>query len=102
MKWYQKAADTGNPEGQDEIGMFYEQGLSVTKDEAEAVKWYQKAADQGYAKGEGDMGLAYENGEGVPKDLEKAKEWFQKAADQGLFWAKLGLKRISKEMAKNG
>ncbi len=32
------------------LGVIYEIGRGVTKDESEAVKWYRKAAEQGDAK----------------------------------------------------
>ena len=46
MKWYRKAAEQGNADGQFNLGACYRDGTGVGKDEAEAVKWYSKAADQ--------------------------------------------------------
>jgi TPR repeat protein len=39
--WYQKAAESGNPEAQNLVGYFYEMGLGVPVDAARAFHWYQ-------------------------------------------------------------
>ena len=31
------------------LGVYYEQGSGIPKDQAEAVKWYRKASEQGNA-----------------------------------------------------
>lgn len=45
--WYRKVADLGNAVGQYNLGILYEKGLGVAKDDNQAHSWYQKAADQG-------------------------------------------------------
>src|SRR5229473_1429489 len=42
--WYQKAADQGYARALINLGFLYEQGLGVTKDQANALKLYRKAA----------------------------------------------------------
>jgi TPR repeat protein len=49
MRWFRKAADQGDAYAQANIGLLYENGLSVAQDYAEAMRWYRKAADQGNA-----------------------------------------------------
>ena len=44
-----KSAEQGDAKAQYELGTFYECGIIVVKDQAEAVKWYRKAAEQGDA-----------------------------------------------------
>ena len=39
----------GERKAQYNLGVMYDNGEGVPKDDAEAVKWYQKAADQGNA-----------------------------------------------------
>ena len=46
---YQKAAEQGNAAAQCKLGVCYDNGTGVEKDEQKAVEWYQKAAEQGYA-----------------------------------------------------
>jgi membrane associated rhomboid family serine protease len=44
---YRKAAEMGDSFAEYNLGMMYERGEGVPRDEQEAVKWYRKAADQG-------------------------------------------------------
>ncbi len=81
-KW-QRAAELGWPEGQWLIGRCYDMGLSVAKDQAEAMKWYRKAAGQGYAAAQYTLGVCYSYGRGVAKDQAEAVKWYRKAAGQG-------------------
>ena len=46
---YQTAAENGDAEAQNELGVCYYYGRrGVEKDYQQAVYWYQKAAEQGY------------------------------------------------------
>ncbi len=49
VKWYRKAAEQGDADGQVNLGWMYREGLGVAQSGAEAVKWYRKAAEQGDA-----------------------------------------------------
>lgn len=42
-------AEQGDATAQNNLGVMYEYGLGVPKDDAEAVKWYRMAAEQGNA-----------------------------------------------------
>ena len=77
-----KAAEQGDAAAQYNLGVMYDEGKRVTRDDAEAVKWYRKAADQGHAKAQYNLGLMYTNGQGVKRDDVEAVKWFHKAADQ--------------------
>ncbi|NOR73090.1 MAG: hypothetical protein GQ467_04385 [Mariprofundaceae bacterium] len=44
-----KAADQGHASAQYYLGVMYDKGKGVTRDDKEAAKWYRKAADQGHA-----------------------------------------------------
>lgn len=83
VKWYTKAAEQECPEAQYELGVCYEAGDGVGKDEAKAAELYRKAAVQGYAEAQNELGACYSNGTGVAKDLEQAFECYRKAAKQG-------------------
>jgi len=43
------AAQKGDPEAQNGLGVMYRLGSGVEKDPQEAMDWYRKAAKQGYA-----------------------------------------------------
>ncbi|MBS0350073.1 MAG: sel1 repeat family protein, partial [Proteobacteria bacterium] len=64
------------------LGVCYEEGRGVAKDEKEAVSWYRKAAKQGYPEAQNNLGWCYEEGRGVAKDEQKAVNWYRKAAEQ--------------------
>jgi TPR repeat protein len=77
------AANTGDHEAENNLGLFYLRGLGVAKDPAAAVSWFEKAASSGLIAGELNLGGCYAYGTGVPRNAVKALEWFQKAASQG-------------------
>ena len=68
VKWYRKAAEQGNADGQNMLGLSYATGAGVTKDSFEAVKWFFKAAEQGHTEAQGNLGGMYARGDGVAKD----------------------------------
>lgn len=43
---FRKAAESGNPSAQFNLGMLYKAGRGVRQDYAEAVKWFRKAAER--------------------------------------------------------
>src|ERR1700704_2814878 len=61
-------AEQGNPQAQNDLGMIYENGQGVAKDERQALAWYRKAADQGFDKAEFNLGAMYDLGGGAPQD----------------------------------
>ena len=95
MRWYRQAADDGLAEAQDNVGLLYENGLDVPKDNTEAARWYRKAADQGFAPAQYNLGVLYESGARVPKDDVEARYWYGLAATQGYEEAKKALARLS-------
>ena len=81
-KWG-RAADQGDADAQDKLGVMHADVAGVPKNIAEAVSWFRKAAAQGLASAQYNLGWMYANGEGVPKNDAEAVSWFRKAADQG-------------------
>lgn len=59
VKWYTKAAEQNCPEAQYELGVCYETGDGVGKDEAKAAELYRKAAVQEYAEAQNKLGECY-------------------------------------------
>ncbi len=49
LRWFRKAADLGNANAMENIGMLYRTGQGVIRDDAEALRWWRKAADLGDA-----------------------------------------------------
>ncbi|WP_347274728.1 tetratricopeptide repeat protein [Candidatus Kuenenia sp.] len=79
-----KKAKQGNVEAQLFVGIMYEKGMGLDKDEAKAVRWYRKAAEQGSAAAQSMLGRAYAEGYGVAKNEVEAMKWFRKAAESEL------------------
>ena len=82
-KWFQKAADAGDPSGMVQIGGMYQLGMGVVQNAQTAVEWYRRAADAGNASAMFDLGAMYENGRGVPVDLGAARSLYEQAARLG-------------------
>ncbi|WP_353071342.1 tetratricopeptide repeat protein [Tunturiibacter gelidiferens] len=81
--WYQKAAEAGDPEAENEIGFFYQAGIGVPVDQARALHWYQLAAASGLTRAKVNLGVVYVWGLGVAKDEELAMQFFREAASRG-------------------
>jgi uncharacterized protein len=81
--WYQKAAEAGDPEAENEIGFFYQAGIGVPVDQARALHWYQLAAASGLTRAKVNLGVVYVWGLGVAKDEELAMQFFHEAASRG-------------------
>ncbi len=90
---YKLAADQGNAEAQNNLGVMYDKGQGVTQNYQEAARLYKLAADQGYARAQFNLGVLYSNGTGVTQNYQEAARLFKLAADQGhaLAQAKLGV-----------
>jgi hypothetical protein len=76
-------AKQGDADAQNEVGRYYQNGIGVAKDDAEATSWYRRAADQGHANAQDNLGWMYQNGLGVAQNYVEAVSWYRKAADQG-------------------
>ena len=63
------------------LGLMYELGRGVQKDEAEGARWHRKAAEAGHVGAMKDLAAMYLKGRGVPKDEKEAAAWYRKAAD---------------------
>src|SRR5438045_2798451 len=92
-------AEAGDAESEVELGLRYDKGEGVAKDQAEAVKWYRKAAEQNYAKAQYNLADCFDTGEGVAKDQVEAVKWYRKAAEQNYATAQenLGVCYVSGE-----
>lgn len=83
LEEFHPLAEKGHAEAQYKLGVMYDVGKGVSKNDAEAVSWYRKAAEQGYVSAQYALGVLYYNGEGVPQDYEQVYAWFDIVASQG-------------------
>ncbi|MDB5803021.1 MAG: putative repeat protein [Betaproteobacteria bacterium] len=66
------------------LGVMYEQGKGVERDDPTAVKWYAAAARKASnASAQYNLARMYLDGRGVRKNEAKAREWLEVAAAQG-------------------
>lgn len=85
------AAERGDATAQFQLGLWYDLGRGVVRDDPEAVRWYRRAAEQGDAVAQNNLGHVYFSGEGVPPDEAEAVRWFRLTATQGYAPAQLNL-----------
>src|ERR1700761_6215645 len=68
----QPLANAGNAKAQNYLGLLYDDGLGVPRDDEQSVVWYRRAAEQGNAAAEYNIGRLYDNGHGLPQDDAQA------------------------------
>ena len=76
-------AEEGNPDAQNNLGVFFAEGKGVERNEYEAFKWFKLAAEQGHQDAITNVGFCYYDGFGVKQDYSEAIIWFRKAAELG-------------------
>jgi uncharacterized protein len=84
-----KLAETGNPEAQYHLGMFFNNGLGVEREPKKAFEWFEKAAASGDPLGAYKLGC-YLGGQGdgvVVRDVNKALHYKLIAANAGYSFA---------------
>lgn len=91
FKWYKKAAEAGDLEGQYKLGVCYDWGKGVPQDAPKGAYWYCKAAERGHVYAQYMIGLCYDKGVGVEQDYIQAVYWYKKSADQGYAYAQVNL-----------
>ena len=88
---WQPLADQGNLEAQFGMGIIYENGRGIGRDNTQAAEWYTLAAEGGHPGAQFNLGNMYQQGLGVSKDPTQAVYWWTLAAAQGLADAQLNL-----------
>jgi TPR repeat protein len=83
LRTLQVAAEAGQPEAMYQLGMRYENGRDLPKNDAQAAVWYRKASDSGHGSAMFSLGGLYAAGRGVPKDLPEAYKWFDLSSKHG-------------------
>lgn len=89
--FYQAAASLEDAPAAYTLGLLYEQGRSVPKDQVAAAAWMRIAADRGHALAQNQLGLWLLKGLGVASDFEEALSCFEKSAKQGFPSARFNL-----------
>jgi uncharacterized protein len=97
LKWYKKAADTGNPDAETKMGMMLEGGFGTPKDPKQAMEYLDKAAQQGNTAAQMRLGSAYEMGRAVDKNAKRAIQYYEMAANAGVAKAQVKLGDIYRD-----
>jgi TPR repeat protein len=79
LRIYRSLADQGIAIAQFNVGLLYDGGRGVSKDDGQAMKWYRLAADQGRSDAQYQLGHLYYR----QNNYTEAARWFHLAADQG-------------------
>jgi len=83
-KWFEQAAQAGDPRAQFDLGTLHEFGYGVEASLEQAARWYKASAEGGHPQGQYNTGTMYEAGEGgFAKDPVEALKWYMLAAAQG-------------------
>lgn len=86
-----EAANMGNADAQNHLGVDYRLGEGVTKDPQKGIAWYRKAVAQNHPKAQTNLALIYKKGVDLPQDLDEAFRLFSLAAEQGFVKAQTNL-----------
>lgn len=83
LQLWQPAAEAGDAQAMNNLGVLYDKGLGVEPDVGRALYWYAKSAEAGHPSGMCNFGRMLEQGRGIPQDVEEAARWFDLAARKG-------------------
>jgi TPR repeat protein len=92
---FQAGAIHGDETSMYNLGILFQNGQGVTRDDAKAREWFKNAADKGNTDAMVNLGLLFEYGQGGPQDYAKAREWYEKGAAQGNAMAKTVLEQLA-------
>ena len=87
LKWYKRAAEGGQPDAENELGVHYRDGDGIEQNYVQAAHWFRKAAEHvpdlgGAGQGRNNLGNLYAEGQGVPKDYVQAYMWLSLAGSE--------------------
>ncbi|MCF6283512.1 MAG: hypothetical protein L3J28_15145 [Candidatus Polarisedimenticolaceae bacterium] len=85
------AAKKGEANAQYGLGVLYNEGWAVDKNEKTAFSWFQQAAQQDYPPAQFNLGNAYYKGLGVEANIPEAEIWWDIAAHNGHSQAQFNL-----------
>ncbi|MBQ9896708.1 MAG: SEL1-like repeat protein [Synergistaceae bacterium] len=80
FKLYQEAAEQGSFIAQNNLGVYYRDGIIVEKNLDEAFKYFKLSAEKNYAPAQYNLGLLYYYNN---KNLSEAAKYFNLAANNG-------------------
>ena len=100
MQEFLPAAQAGNADAEELIGVMYAMGLGVERDDRRAFEWYLRASMKAHPGAQSGIGWYYEVGRGVAKDLVRAYMWYVLSAIGGDPDAAISQEEVIKKMTK--
>lgn len=104
VKLLRPAAVQGVTIAQLTLGLAYEGGEGIRRNERLAVKWYETAADHGLTLAQSRLATMYERGKGAETDFKEAYFWYAVALRDPKNPARqkdeAGLKRVAAKLSK--
>ena len=94
------AAQAGNADAEELIGVMYAMGLGVERDDRRAFEWYLRASMKAHPGAQSGVGWYYEVGRGVTKDLVRAYMWYVLSAIGGDPDAAISQEEVIKKMTR--
>ncbi|KSB90120.1 Localization factor PodJS [Caulobacter vibrioides] len=82
-RWYERAAQGGDPSAMHNIALFAYRGDGGAKNLTTAANWFRKAAETGLVDSQFNLAQLYENGRGVAQNPAEAYRWYLIAARAG-------------------
>ena len=83
FEWFQKGAKAGDPNAQYDLGVCWECGEGVKRDQRMAAVWFRRAAKSGERHAQYNLGLCMLRGEGTRRNYQGAVAWLRRARKQG-------------------
>lgn len=93
LRLWMPLVELGDAKAQNNVGILYENGEGVARDDNEAARLYRLASTKGHADAQLNLGLMYEQGRGVAQDRVRAHMWFSLSAAMSagsMLWGGLG------------
>lgn len=89
---YSECASQGNAESMNALGIMYQRGWGVAKNEVQSIIWFEKAVACGYGRANANLVQVYAKGLGVNQDFERAVYYTKQMLNIDPQWAnsKLG------------
>lgn len=88
---YLNLAISGNSVAENAVGLFYEKGIYVNKDDNKALEWYERSAAQDCYYAYDNLACLHQYGIGCDKNIDKAISLYQVAANKGYVFSQYNL-----------
>ena len=98
---FQMLAAANSAEAAYYLGVMYDNGWGVPRDDPQAAEWYHRAARQGSYFAQYSLGVMYDQGEGVAQNSELALMWITVASRSGSPSAATLAKQLRGNMSKS-